>query len=365
MADDALMSPTVTSSLEQDVRARRLWYNDIEIDGQLRTRFPEDYAANPVLEAVDRSNRKTLAWLDRAVPKSLSGKSVLDLGCADGMFSVWAARRGARRVLGIERNRHNFAQADWLRGALELRNAEFRCGALERHIGDETFDHVFCLSLLYHLVDPLVTLQRLRGICRGRLYLVCAVDLPESGDAPLSRLDRYATGAHGMWSFNLAMIRQMLSTAGFAIDAEDVEERAQGSHYSAVCSPGAFDMHHVFADTIDQEFPIDIARRRERARQLWTKLAEDGPKTVALFGAGTHTPWLLEQVADIPGVNVTCVLDERIPLEGTIAGLPVRCPTRARAVDFDAIVLSSWHQQEALGRRARELFGHSVKILHV
>ena len=358
------MTTSCTTSIEQDVRARRLWYNDIQITPDIRTRFVEDYDANPVLRAVDANNRTMIDWLGSRLPDSLDGSSVLDVGCADGLYSFWAARRGADRVLGVERNRYNWERAEWLRGVIDADRVEFVHGSLERHVPSETFDYVFCLSLLYHLVDPLGALRQLRRRCRRAMILVTAIDLPEGDGSPMSRLDRYATGAHGVWSFNTAMVRQLLSTAGFDAKEEAFKRLGEtGGRYTALCVPGDVGQHHIFDDRIDQEFPINIEKRRDQVRAAWMRLAEKIKRPIAVFGAGTHTPWLLEQVRDISGVRVSCIMDDRIPLNPVVAGLPVRRPTDVDVEALDAVVISSWHQQDVLIRRAKELYGDRVAIV--
>jgi tRNA (mo5U34)-methyltransferase len=46
-----------------------------------------------------------------AIPADLSGKSVLDIGCNGGFYSIEMARRGAARVLGIDSDEDYLAQA--------------------------------------------------------------------------------------------------------------------------------------------------------------------------------------------------------------------------------------------------------------
>ncbi len=358
------MSISTTTSIEQEVRARRLWYNDIQITPSVRTRFPEDYDANPVLRAVDDNNRAMIDWLSSRLPDSLEGSSVLDVGCADGLYSFWAARRGAARIVGVERNRYNWQRADWLRGVIGADRVEFVHGSLERHVPSEQFDYVFCLSLLYHLVDPLGALHQIRQRCRRSMVLVTAIDLPEGDGSPMSRLDRYATGAHGVWSFNTAMVQQLLSTAGFETKEEGFERLGEiGGRYTALCIPGDVGQHHIFEDRIDQEFPISIDKRRDQVRAAWMRLGRRAKKPIAIFGAGTHTPWLLRQVEDIVGVRVSCIMDDRIPLNPVVTGLPVRRPSEVDMADLDAVVISSWHQQDVLIRRAKELYGDRVPIM--
>ena len=346
-----------------ELRQRRLWYHDIHLPGGLRTRFDGDYAVNDVLRRVDQSCERIIDRLRTDLPASLAGLSVLDLGCADGRFSFWAADQGAARVVGVERNRYNHAHAEFIRDSFGYEQVEFIWGSLEQHCPEETFDIVLCLGLLYHVRDPLGTLHALRSRCGKLMIATTALDLPD-GDQPLCRLDRYATGAHGMWSFNAAMVRQMVSTAGFTI-REDLAEPnpAGGSHFTIVAESGDWARHHIFSDRIDQEFPINVDGRRQRVRRIWASLPTDRP--VAIFGAGMHTPWLMSQVEDLPGPEVTCVLDDRLPPTGQVAGMQVCRPTEVDPSVLGGVLLSSWHQTGALQQRAEEVFRARVPIIRL
>ncbi|MFQ5462671.1 MAG: class I SAM-dependent methyltransferase [Phycisphaerae bacterium] len=346
------------------VKQRRLWYHRIDLGAGLSTRFAEDYELAPALRRVDEACDQTQARLARQLGGSLTDASVLDLGCADGRFAFWAASQGATRVLGIERNRYNFDHARYIQRTFGFDQVQIRLDAVEKPIAEPPFDYVFCLSLIYHLVEPLRTLQRLRDLCTKQLFVVSALDLAELDGQPIARLDRYATGGHGMWSFNAAMVRQMLSTAGFLIDEEFLEDNpAGGSDYFAAASPGPCSQHHVFDETIDQEFPINVERRRRSIRRAWTYLAQRADKPIVIFGAGAHTPWMLEQVADLPGPAIAFVCDDRVPPVPPVPGLTVKPPTQIDPEACSAIVLSSWHQTDTLRRRAQALFGDRVRLI--
>lgn len=351
------------ASMESRVRRMRLWYHDIEVAPGIRTRFPDDYDVNPVLRSVDECAKQSLTLLDEHLPHGLAGMSVLDLGCADGLLAIEAARRGSRRVLGIERNRPNFDRAEFLRDSLHLENTEFRWGSVERCLVDEPFDFVFCFGLIYHLVNPLGTLNLIRSCCCRKMILTSAIDLDDGAGVPLQRLDRYATGAHGLWAFNAHMIRQMLSTAGFEITEETIEDLPGGRHYVAVVQPGSFAKHHIFDETIDQEFPINVDHRREKIRDTLCRLVRETDKPIALFGAGNHTSWLLKESSDVPGLRIACILDDRIPMQRTVRGVPVILPSDADPKALGAIVLSSWHQSAVLQRRAEAVFGDCIPIV--
>ncbi len=352
--------------LEEGVRARRLWYHDIELANGLRTRLPEDYTINPVLRRVDESVARLALRLDEHFSDGLSDQSVLDLGCADGKFCLWAARRGAARVLGIERNAHVCRRAQWLFESMGADNVSLTCGPVESLDVDDSYDVVLCLGLLYHLVNPLGTLHRLRQLCTGHLVVTVAVDLDDAGGQPISRLDRYATGAHGLWSYNVPMIRQLLATAGFAVGDERIDDGAQGGrHYFAIAHPADIATHHIFDQTVDEEFPLNMDHRRDRVRDVWSQQIASRFGAVAVFGAGTHTPWLFEQVVDLGTDCVACVMDDRPPVGQTVGGFPVVRPTDIDRAGIDAVIISSWHQASVLQRRAQVLFGDDMPIIRL
>ena len=82
--------------LSQDEIRRRAealgpWFHNLDLNG-VRTapdHFLGDYPAV-----------KFRAFAD-ALPQDLSGKSVLDIGCNGGFYSIEMNRRGAERVLGV------------------------------------------------------------------------------------------------------------------------------------------------------------------------------------------------------------------------------------------------------------------------
>ena len=130
------------------------------------------------------------------IPADLSGKRALDVGTMDGFWAFELERRGAR-VTALDLD--DPAALDWpprLRRAGEARAAEgadlaegsgFEVAhralgsAVERRtmsVYEATpealggpFDLVFCGSVLIHLRDPMLALERMAGLCRGRLVL--------------------------------------------------------------------------------------------------------------------------------------------------------------------------------------------------
>jgi SAM-dependent methyltransferase len=117
-------------------------------------------------------------WIARAMPADLTGKSVLDVGAWDGYFSFEAERRGAARVLAIDRLQgrdpemgvRGFHCAKRLLGS----RAEFRVmDVMDLDRLGETFDLILFFGVYYHLWDPFRAFQLLYDRLRpgGRLLI--------------------------------------------------------------------------------------------------------------------------------------------------------------------------------------------------
>jgi 2-polyprenyl-3-methyl-5-hydroxy-6-metoxy-1,4-benzoquinol methylase len=94
---------------------------------------------------------------------TLQGKSVLDVGCNCGFWSLQARRLGAEAVLGIEGSQRNVDQANLileLTGIDRIRYEQGNAYDLSRERYGE-YDVVFHFGLLYHLEHPVLALQRL------------------------------------------------------------------------------------------------------------------------------------------------------------------------------------------------------------
>ena len=94
-----------------------------------------------------------------AIPADLTGKTVLDIGCNAGFYSVEMKRRGASRVLGIDFDDDYLAQARFVAKVNGL-DIEFRqLGVYDVAALKERFDVVIFMGVLYHLRHPLLALD--------------------------------------------------------------------------------------------------------------------------------------------------------------------------------------------------------------
>ena len=232
------MSSTATLSTEE-IRARVEalgdWFHNLDLGG-VRTapnHFLYDYPANKFRRFA------------HAIPADLTGKTVLDIGCNAGFYSMEMKRRGAARVLGIDSDDRYLAQA---RLAAEVTGleAEFRnlsvydVGAL-----GERFDLVIFMGVLYHLRHPLLALDLIHEHVADDLLLFQSMQrgaktvMAPEADYPFSEtaifddptwpklhfIERnYSKDPSNWWVPNAAASEAMLRSAGFAILDHPEEE---------------------------------------------------------------------------------------------------------------------------------------------
>ena len=83
------------------------------------------------------------------LPLDLRGKSVIDVGCAEGFFCMECARRGAERVLGVDSSLGRLMVATFIALQQEM-NIQYRMGVFPNLGVSDRFDYVLCLSVLHH-----------------------------------------------------------------------------------------------------------------------------------------------------------------------------------------------------------------------
>lgn len=112
----------------------------------------------------DRSG--SLVLLD----KDLSGKSILDIGCAYGFFSFEAERRNAAKIVGTELKRNRYIGANIIK---EIRNSnvQFLYTDVFNSPLDIKFDVVLLLNVIHHLKEPLRALRLCAELCTEKLII--------------------------------------------------------------------------------------------------------------------------------------------------------------------------------------------------
>jgi len=201
-------------------RARSLgWYHTIELPGHT-TEGMFDHRP----------------FVDRyGIPERLDGLRCLDVGTWDGYWAFEMERRGAAEVHAIDLD--DEAALDWPYNRRPASFSEHRRGEgfriarellgskVERHVVSiydalpedlGTFDLVFCGSVIMHLRDQVLALERIGGLCHGTFVSAEEYD-PWLSRVPMAA-SRYLAWRESdivFWLPNVRAWKQMLITAGF------------------------------------------------------------------------------------------------------------------------------------------------------
>jgi len=154
---------------------------------------------------------------------SPKGKTVLDIGCWDGYFSLEALRRGAARVLATD---HYVWHSHWNRGSFNLVHERL---APELEVRDidvfdispstvGSFDFVLFTGVLYHTRHPLLALEHAASVCTDVLVVETVLDAikvrqPAIVFYPGSELKQDPSN---WWGPNQLCVEAMLRDVGFA-----------------------------------------------------------------------------------------------------------------------------------------------------
>jgi 2-polyprenyl-3-methyl-5-hydroxy-6-metoxy-1,4-benzoquinol methylase len=136
------------------MRDRKAWF---AIDGQ-----PGDRTLEQQLQGLDPLRR------------FVHGQRVLDLGCAEGLLSLWCSIAGATRVLGTdvrpEMIEAAHQQLHRARGQAGFMHHDLE-GELPRDIALIGWDIVLALGVLHKLRDPGAALTRIARVARRRIVI--------------------------------------------------------------------------------------------------------------------------------------------------------------------------------------------------
>jgi tRNA (mo5U34)-methyltransferase len=214
--------------VQQQIRALGEWFHNIDIDGVQTApdHFLGDYP------------RVKWQRFQHAVPADLSGRSILDIGCNAGFYSIEMKRRGAERVVGIDFDDRYLAQARFAAKTLGY-EIEFRkLSVYDVHQLREQFDIVLFLGVLYHLRHPLLALDLIHEHVARDLLILQSMQRGSESIEPIQddyefletgiferpsfpRMyfveKRYAGDPTNWWVPNRAAVEAMIRSAGFAI----------------------------------------------------------------------------------------------------------------------------------------------------
>ncbi len=224
-----------TEEIRRRVQELGKWFQNMDLKGVMTApdHFLGDYPAVKWNRFAD------------SIPADLRDKSVLDIGCNAGFYSIEMKRRGAARVVGIDYDEDYLAQARFAASVYGV-EIDFKLMSIYDVAQlKERFNIVLFMGVLYHLRHPLLALDLLyehvaddllvfQSMLRGEPEVATvAPDYPFSERALFTAPGfpclyfvehAYASDPTNWWIPNRACVEAMLRSAGFRMIAHPEEE---------------------------------------------------------------------------------------------------------------------------------------------
>jgi tRNA (mo5U34)-methyltransferase len=223
-----LASHLTAEAIRARVQDLGKWFHNLDLRG-VQT------APDHFLGDYPRNKWKSFA---NAIPSDLRGRTVLDIGCNGGFYSIEMKRRGADRVVAIDFDERYLAQARFAAEVCEV-DIEFQLLSVYdvAKLGRK-FDVVLFMGVLYHLRHPLLAFDLIHEHVARDLLIFQSMQRgsddvpPVKEDYPFWRKDifedpgfprmyfienKYAGDPTNWWIPNRACSEAMLRSAGFEV----------------------------------------------------------------------------------------------------------------------------------------------------
>jgi cyclopropane fatty-acyl-phospholipid synthase-like methyltransferase len=209
---------------------RSYWNNEADVFSRIYT-----HEKSPVSNFLDRVFRKDmyeryLFTLENCEP--VKGRTFLDVGCGNGLYSLELARRGAAKVTGLDIAE---VMVGLCKEASEREGLTDRCvfkhTDLLEYDAKETFDVSFGIGLFDYIRDPVPVLSKMREVTTDKSIL--AFPRFWTWRAPV-RKARLATRGCDVFFYRRSTIENMMVQAGY----ESCEFTTVGKLHCVVASVG-------------------------------------------------------------------------------------------------------------------------------
>ena len=218
-----------SADIRNEIEALGPWFHNLHLPGGVQTAPGHRFGDFP---------RFKWEHVAAAVPKDLTGWSVLDIGCNAGFYSIELARRGAH-VLGLDVEPLYLRQARWAAKRVGLEDRlQFVEGQVYELANDHRkFDLVWFTGVFYHLRYPTLALDLVRR-ATGKLMMFQTMTMPGEEvtqtpeDLPLDQRSellhpgwpkmafiehRIAGDATNWWAPTHACVEALLRSANFEV----------------------------------------------------------------------------------------------------------------------------------------------------
>lgn len=198
--------------MNEEIVAQRNYWNS-EADAFSRIYSHRKSRLSNMLDSVFRKDMYERYVFTIKHCEPIKDRTFLDVGCGNGLYSLELARKGARRVLGIDIAEVMVGLCKQASQKEQLDNVcEFQQTDLLEYKGNEKFDVSFGIGLFDYISDPLPVLTKMRELSKDKVIM--AFPRFWTWRAPVRKVRLNARGCD-VYFYTRAQIKELMDQAGF------------------------------------------------------------------------------------------------------------------------------------------------------
>lgn len=176
---------------------------------------------NEVTPGQNHDSNITLELMN--LPKDLTGKSVIDIGCWDGFYSFECEKRGSEKIVATDRfvwDKPTITDAGFDFAHKHLNSKVQKIHSYVEDLPEKKlgkFDIVLMLGVLYHAKNPIQYIEIAKELSKGIVVFETVVDLLDI-NVPAVRYyvsDELNHDPTNFWGFNELAMKGMMKDAKF------------------------------------------------------------------------------------------------------------------------------------------------------
>lgn len=196
---------------EEIVAQREYWNNEADAFSRIYTHRKSKFSN--MLDSIFRKDMYERFVFTIKNCEPIQDRTFLDVGCGNGLYSLELARKGARKVLGIDIAE---VMIGLCKDASARENLDDRCHFEQTDLlayeGKTKFDVSFGIGLFDYISDPVPVLTKMRELTTDKAIL--AFPRYWTWRAPIRKVRLNARGCD-VFFYTKSRIKELLDQAGF------------------------------------------------------------------------------------------------------------------------------------------------------
>jgi 2-polyprenyl-3-methyl-5-hydroxy-6-metoxy-1,4-benzoquinol methylase len=199
-------------TLKEKLQRWEPWRHRIDFDNGVSTKdFKRDilFSEQPL---------KKFSLVETAIPFGhICGAKLLDIGCNAGYNSIYAAMKYQFSATGVDNSPRHIEVSKFLAGLSDL-SCDFHCESAETFSRPGGFDVVLHFGTLYHLPNPLLSLQRSFENLKPGGYLALETQVYDHPQDPniCYFMHMQHNDPSNFWALSTPVLKKNLELIGFA-----------------------------------------------------------------------------------------------------------------------------------------------------